>query len=160
MSGTSRPEPAQEKRYFARAALTTDESEIAQALRSTAEDINRAWNEGDFERAYSLLGDDFVYTLAATWPQSRPLHGRAEVVAFFKDFRETFPDAHAGPLEFIEVGPQRLILRFPVVGTGRASGVRTEIEIWQVWQLDEGVPVRCDEYPDRAAALRAAGMDG
>ena len=142
-----------------RRGVATDESEIAQALRSVAEDINRAWNEGDIERAYALLGDDFEYTLASTWPQSRPLHGRAEVVAFFKDFRERFPDAHAGPLEFVEVGPQRMIVWFPVIGTGRASGAKTEMQVWQVWQLDNGVPVRCDEYADRAAALKAAGRD-
>ena len=136
----------------------TDESELAQGLRSIAEESNRAWNEGDVERAYGILGEDFVYTLSATWPQSRPLHGRNEVVAFFKDFREMFPDAHAGPIEFIEVGPQRLIMSFPVVGTGRASGVKTEMEIWQVWHLDNGVPVRCDEYPDRATTLEAAGL--
>ena len=80
------------------------ESEFARAVRSTFEQGNRAWNEGDIERAYRALGDDFEYELAPPWPQSRPLRGRAEVVSFFRDFRETFPDARTGPLAFVEVG--------------------------------------------------------
>jgi ketosteroid isomerase-like protein len=137
--------------------VSTAESEFVRGMRSAFEQGNRAWNEGDFERAYQTLGDHFEYKLAATWPQTRPLRGRAEVVKFFRDFRETFPDARSGPLEFLEVGERRVIVGFPVVGTGRVSGARTEMEIWQVWELAAGgMPVRVDEYPDRGAALRAA----
>jgi ketosteroid isomerase-like protein len=135
------------------------ESELVRAVRSVYEEGNRAWNEGDFERAYQALGDDFEYHLAPTWPQSRPLRGRAEVVKFFESFRETFPDARSGPLEFVEVTERRIIVGFPVAGTGRASGVRSEMEIWQVWELAQGgMPVRVVEYPDRDGALRAAGV--
>ena len=128
-------------------------------LRTLYEEGNRAWNEGDFERAYQALGEESEYELAPTWPQTRPLRGRDEVVKFFEDFRETFPDARAGPLEFVEVSERRLIVGFPVVGTGRASGVRIDMEVWQVWHLGEAhMPIRVNEYPDRAAALRAAGI--
>jgi ketosteroid isomerase-like protein len=141
--------------------VSTAESEFVRAIRRVFEHGNRAWNEGDFERAYQALGDDFEYKLASTWPQSRPLRGRAEVVKFFEDFHEMFPDAQSGPLEFVEVGERRVIVWFPVVGTGRASGVRSEMEIWQVWELAEGgMPVRVIEYPDRGAAERAAGVAG
>jgi hypothetical protein len=141
--------------------MPTAESEFARAMRSVFEQGNRAWNEGDFERAYRALGDDFKYNLAPDWPHARALSGRAEVVEFFKDSREAFPDARSGPLEFVEVGERRVIVGFPVVGTGRTSGVRSEMEIWQVWELaEEGTPERVNEYPDRAAALRAAGVAG
>ena len=130
----------------------------SRALRSVFEQSNHAWNEGDFGRAYQAHGDDFDYRLAATWPQAQPLRGRAEVVKFFEDFREAFPDVRAGPLEFIEVSERRVIVGFPVVGTGRTSGARVEMEIWQVWDLEEGgVPVRVREYTDRHAALSAMG---
>lgn len=138
--------------------MSAAESEFGRALRNLYEEANRAWNEGDFERAYQVLGDDIEYELASTWPQSRPLRGRAEVVEFFEDFRETFPDVRAGPVDFVEVSERRLIVGFPVIGTGRTSGIRIEMEVWQVWQLGEtGIPARVKEYPDRAAALRAAG---
>lgn len=138
--------------------MSAAESEFGRALRNLYEEANRAWNEGDFERAYQVLGDDIEYELASTWPQSRPLRGRAEVVEFFEDFRETFPDVRAGPVDFVEVSERRLIVGFPVIGTGRTSGIRIEMEVWQVWQLGEtGIPARVKEYLDRAAALRVAG---
>ena len=135
--------------------MSAAESEFGRALRNLYEEANRAWNEGDFERAYQVLGDDIEYELASTWPQSRPLRGRAEVVEFFEDFRETFPDVRAGPVDFVEVSDRRLIVGFPVVGTGRTSGIRIEMEVWQVWQLGEGGIESVKEYPDRAAALAA-----
>ena len=139
--------------------MSAAEPEFAQAQRDLYEEGTRAWNEGDIERAYEALGDDVEYELASTWPESRPLRGRAEVVEFFKGFRETFSDARAGPVEFVEVSEHRLIVGFPVIGTGRTSGVRIETEVWQVWQLGEGgIPLSVKEYPDRAAALSAAGL--
>ena len=137
--------------------MSPAESEIEQFLRDLYLEGNRAWNEGDIERAYQALGDDVEYELASTWPQSRPLRGRAEVVEFFKDFRETFPDVQAGPVEFVELSEGRAIVGFPVVGTGRASGIRLEMEVWQVWQLEGGIPKSITEYPDRASAVGAAG---
>jgi ketosteroid isomerase-like protein len=138
--------------------VSAAESEFGRALRNLYEEANRAWNEGDFERAYQVLGDDIEYELASTWPQSRPLRGRAAVIEFFKDFRATFPDVRTGAVDFVEVGERRLIVGFPVIGTGRTSGIRIEMEVWQVWQLGEhGIPVHVKEYPDRAAALRGAG---
>lgn len=52
--------------------MSAAESEFGRALRNLYEEANRAWNEGDFERAYQVLGDDIEYELASTWPQSRP----------------------------------------------------------------------------------------
>lgn len=140
--------------------MSAAESEFGQTLRKLYVEGNRAWNEGDFERAYQVLGDDTEYELASTWPQSRPLRGRAEVVQFFEDFRETFPDVRTGPVEFVEVTERRLIVGFRVVGTARTSGIRIEMEVWQVWQLGEdGFSIRVKEYSDRTAALDAEASD-
>ena len=79
------------------------QSELERVLRSLFEQGNRAWNKGNFERAYQFLGDDFEYELASTWQQARPLRGRAEVVEFFEDFRrraeeQSAPSSSALPL--------------------------------------------------------------
>lgn len=135
------------------------ESEALQAFRDLFMRANDAWNAGDFQRAYGALSDDFEYNLAPVWPRARELRGGAEVVRFFEDFHETFPDVTAGPPEFVEAGELHLVVGIPVVGTGRASGARVEMEIWQVWELtEEGTPARVHEYVDRDAALRAAGV--
>jgi ketosteroid isomerase-like protein len=141
------------------------ETEFSSAFRAVWEEGNRAWNEGDFERAYGALPDDFEYDLAATWPQSHPLRGRKEVVAFFEDFRETFPDTRGGPaIEFRVAqvsGPVdgTLVVGFPVTGTGRTSGAALEMEIWQVWEVAGGIPRQLKEFHDRSEAMSAAGID-
>ena len=118
---------------------------------------NRAWNEGDFQRAYGALPEDFDYRLAPTWPNARPLHGPDEVIAFFEDFHETFPDAGTGKPELISIDERTVVAGFEVSGTGRTSGVRVEMEIWQVWEFDElMLPRRLVEFRDRATAIGAA----
>jgi ketosteroid isomerase-like protein len=136
------------------------ESEFLSQLRAVVLASNRAWNEGNFARSYATLPDDFEYELTDAWPQARPLRGRAEVIAFFEDFHETFPDTKAHIREFIEAGPQTVIIGYDVTGTGRSSGAGTTMEIWQVWEVGDGlVPRRVTEFHGRELALEAAGLD-
>jgi ketosteroid isomerase-like protein len=79
-----------------------------------------------------------------------------EVVAFFEDFGRTFPDARAELREFLQAGPQAMVVGFEVTGTGESSGARTAMEVWQVWELQEGAPRRVREFLDRGSALQAA----
>ena len=134
------------------------ESDFLSAFKAIFMEGNRAWNEGDIRRAYSALPEDFEFQLASTWPNARPLRGPDEVVEFFEDFQETFPGVQTEVPEFIEADERTMIVGFRVIGTGRRSGVGTAMEIWQVWEVGEGmVPVRVTEFPDRGAALDAAG---
>jgi ketosteroid isomerase-like protein len=132
------------------------ESELLKGFRSLYEEANRAWNKGDFRGAYGGLPEDFDYDLAPTWPGARPLRGPDEVVAFFEDFGGTFPDARAELREFMQAGPQAMIVGFEVTGTGESSGARTAMEVWQVWELQGGAPRRVREFLDRGSALQAA----
>ena len=59
-------------------------------------------------------------------------------------------------LEFIEVDGRALIVGFKVMGTGEGSGVSVEMEIWQFWEVREGVPFGVREFPDRRAAVEAS----
>jgi ketosteroid isomerase-like protein len=141
------------------AATGPPESEFVRAFRAIFEEGNRAWNEGDIKRAYAALPEDIEYQLASTWPNARPLRGPDEVVGFFEDFREIFPDAQASLPELIEVDGRTIIVGFRVTGTGRSSGVGTEIEVWQLWDVREGmIPSRVREFPSRGEALAAAGI--
>jgi hypothetical protein len=141
------------------APQTEPESDLLDTFRAVFEEGNRAWNERDFERAYGALPDDVDYHLAPTWPQARPLHGRNEVVAFFRDFCETFPDARTASHEFMQADRRTMIVGLEVLGTGASSGIGTTMQIWQVWEVDPGlVPKRVREYLDRGSALKAAGI--
>jgi ketosteroid isomerase-like protein len=136
------------------------ESELLRAFREVFEEGNRAWNAGDVKRAYAALPEQLEYRLSPTWPEARVLRSRDEVIAFFEDFQATFPDARTASHEYIEGGPGTLIAGFRVSGSGRSSGAGGEMEIWQVWTLEDGLAVTSvTEFNDRRAALEAAGVN-
>jgi len=134
------------------------ESETLKRFKTVYAEGNRAWNEHDMERAYGGLPDDFVYQLGPAWPEAgRVFHGSGEIIAFFNGLVEIFPDAQSGPITYIEVDKRTIITGFEVRGTGSESGTRTEMEVWQVWEIaDDLRPVRVIEYVDCQAALKAA----
>jgi ketosteroid isomerase-like protein len=135
------------------------ESDFLKGFRVAFEEGTRAWNEGDVKRAYAALGEDVEYQLAAGWPQARVLRGGDEVIAFFEDFQETFPDAQTSSHEFIEGAAGTVVVGFRVTGSGRSSGAGTEMDIWQMWELTEGLaPIRVTEFSGRHDALEAAGV--
>ena len=111
--------------------------------------------------AYAALPDQVEYRLAATWPEARVLRSRAEVIEFYEDSRETFPDARTAAHEYME-GPNGTVLAgFRVAGTGRSSGAVGEMEIWQVWEIrdqDDPTVTRVTEFTTRREALKAAGL--
>ena len=147
------------------------ESGRLRAFRAVWEEGNRAWDDGDFKRTYGGLPDDFDYRPLESWPHARPLRGPAEIVPFFEDFQESFPDVRTEVLEFIEGDERTVIVGFRVIGTGESSGASTEMEVWQVWEVREAselmpprsatglgmVPFRVREFGHRGAALKAAG---
>jgi hypothetical protein len=135
------------------------ESDFLRLFKAIYGEGNRARNEHDFERAYGGLPDDIVYQLGPAWPEAgRVFHGPGDIISFFKGLLDVFPDAKTGPITYIEVDERTMVTGFEVHGTGRESGTSTEMEVWQVWEVGEGlVPIRVVEYIDREAALKAAG---
>ena len=141
--------------------MSTAESEFLRAFREGFEQGNRAWNAGDVKTAYAALPDQLVYQLAPTWPEARVLRGREEVIEFFESFQETFPDARTASHEYLEGDHGAVVAGFRVTGTGRTSGAKAEMEIWQVWEIrdqEELTVTRVTEFTDRREALEAAGL--
>jgi ketosteroid isomerase-like protein len=136
-------------------------SDFLRAFREGFEQGNRAWNAGDVKAAYAVLPDQLEYQLAPTWPEARVLRSRDEVIEFFEDFQETFPDARTASHEYLEGARGTAVVGFRVAGTGRKSGAGSEMEIWQVWEIldqDNLTVTRVREFTDRRDALEAAGL--
>jgi ketosteroid isomerase-like protein len=136
------------------------ETELLRALREGFERGNRAWNVGDVRTAYAVLPDQLEYRLAPIWPDARLLQSRDEVIEFFEDFQETFPDARTVAHEYFDGAHGIVVVGFRVDGTGRTSGVKGEMEIWQVWEVrDQDLTVtRVTEFTNRREAVKAAGL--
>jgi uncharacterized protein len=134
------------------------ESDQLRTFRTAYEEGTKALNEGDIERAFGTLPDEIEWDLPAILPDEGTLHSRDEIVAFLKKTKEVFPDWRANPQEYIDAGNGRIVVRNLMSGTGQGSGVGVEGEIFQVWELRDGVPVRMREFTDRAEAFEAAGL--
>jgi ketosteroid isomerase-like protein len=152
-----------ESRVFSRdtaRAMPAAETELLRAFREAFERGNRAWNMGDMKTAYAALPDQLEYRLAPTWPEARVLRSRDEVIEFFEDFQETFPDARTASHEYLEGAHGTFVAGFRVAGTGRTSGVEGEMEVWQVWEIrDQDLTVtRVTEFTNRRDAAEAAGL--
>jgi len=141
--------------------MSAAEPELFRAFREGFEHGNRAWNAGDVKTAYAALPDQVEYRLAATWPEARVLRSRDEVIEFFEDFQQTFPDARTASHEYMEGPNGTVLVGFRVAGTGRTSGAVGEMEIWQVWEIrdqDNLTVTRVTEFTTRREALEAAGL--
>jgi ketosteroid isomerase-like protein len=142
---------------------TERESELLRFFRAAFEEGNRAWNRGDVKTAYAALPDELEYRLSPGWPEARMLRSRDEVIAFFEEFQEMFPDAQTTGHEYLEGPDGTLVVGFRVTGSGRTSGVGTEMEIWQVFQTretDDGLTAASvTEFTDRREALEVAGIE-
>jgi ketosteroid isomerase-like protein len=46
-----------------------------------------------------------------------------------------------------------------LIARGAGSGVPVDTQWDQVWRVEGGAPVRCENYTDRARAWRAAGLE-
>jgi len=137
------------------------ESDFLRAFREVFEQGNRAWNAGDVKTAYATLPDRLEYRLAATWPEARVLRSRVEVINFFENFQETFPDARTESHEYLEGEHGTVVAGFRVAGSGRTSGAGGEMEVWQVWQVldqDHLTVTRVTEFTNRQEAVEAAGL--
>jgi ketosteroid isomerase-like protein len=141
--------------------MSAAEPELLRAFLEGFEHGNRAWNAGDVKAAYAALPDQVEYRLAATWPEARVLRSRDEVIEFFEDFQQTFPDARTASHEYMEGPNGTVLVGFRVSGTGRTSGAVGEMEIWQVWEIrdqDNLTVTRVTEFTTRREALEAAGL--
>ena len=59
--------------------------------------------------------------------------------------------------ELLEAGSSVVVVGSEV-GRGKGSGVPIQQELAQVWTLHRGKIIRWESFPDKAAALEAAGL--
>jgi ketosteroid isomerase-like protein len=138
-----------------------ERSEFLQ-FQAAYEEGNQAFNAGDLERAFGELPEDFDFEFhhRDLVPDARTLRGANEIVAFYEEMRQVFPDWQVETREFIDAGAGRILVVNRSTGTGKSSGVGVERDVFQVWEFgDDGIPARVREYTDRAEAFAAAEME-
>lgn len=119
-----------------------------------------AFNAHDFERAFERFPDDFEWRFFPHAPE-RVAYGAEAIKDVFRRLCLELPDWRSEPQEFNQVDGRTITVRVVGRATGRQSGVTTEREFTQVWNLDEnGAPMRVREYERHEDALAAAAEPG
>ena len=89
-----------------------------------------------------------------------PIVGRDAMRDYLADWYEMFADFAAVPQEFIDAGPERLIVTWHIAGTARASGVPTELRFAVAYTIRGGKIVRGREYMTKDEALAGVAKEG
>ena len=90
----------------------------------------------------------------------RVLVGPEQVCRFFEqEIFATFPDWRTDPVHFLPAGEGVFVVLLRGQGTAGASRTPTQVDLANVWELRDGVPVRVRELPTWEEGLGAAGLD-
>ena len=120
-------------------------------------ELYSAFARGDFRAATDLLAPDVVYEPMAEGREA--FQGVEAFGASFREFLAQWSEFRTEALEIEDLGDVVLVTERQR-GTGRASGIETEMTFFSTWTFRDGRVVRARWDADRASALEAAGRQG
>lgn len=117
------------------------------------------WSRGDLDGTIAYVDPDADWEPSGAFIGSgETYHGHAGVKRFWALFREPWESISLEPVEFTEIDESRLLSRTRFLGTGRASGVITETELYIIWTMKGGKVTRYQSFAEREQALEAVGL--
>jgi uncharacterized protein len=127
--------------------------EAAEILRQAYATLNR----DGIESALRFLDPSIEFVPVPGWlPDAEHFHGHDGVRAWFAKVGEVFDIDRWEPREYIDAG-DRLVIAVTITGNAKATGIRGQLDLYQVWTVRERKAVRMEAFLDRAQALEAAG---
>jgi ketosteroid isomerase-like protein len=115
------------------------------------------WQEGRVEDALRGLGDDFEWVVP-DHPEGAVRRGADSVIEFFYEWIEPWEDLEVD-YKLEAAGTDAALAVIDMRGTGRVSGVPTEMRFFQLWTFRDGRAVRMEMFQELDDARRAAGLD-
>jgi ketosteroid isomerase-like protein len=104
-----------------------------------------------------LFDHEIEWDTTGLLPDGRVHRGRAEIRAYWEDVAERWEDLRIADDRWLE-GEDCVVMLGRLISRGARSGAPVEAPWHQVWRFRGDVPIRCDNYSDAEAALRAAGL--
>jgi ketosteroid isomerase-like protein len=128
---------------------------------SNAEGARRmieALNRGELDSWAGELHEEIVWVPLAENPQTEPVRGVDDVVAFLSDWIEPWDEYTADVTRIVEKG-DRLFLASRQTAR-REGGAEITMDMYAAATYRDGQLIECRWFLDEADALRAAGIEG
>jgi diamine N-acetyltransferase len=124
--------------------------------RAIAAAFHQAYNDIDLDRVRELLHA----SVEVRGHDGRVSRGPSEVVESMLAWREEWSYFAAELEDFIELGNQRALVVAHSVGTGRETGIKTEMRAGEIWAFRDGRVAAITLHRTLEEALAAAGIRG
>ena len=115
------------------------------------------YNAGERRPELWYWHEDAEYHASSEDPDSEVHRGIDAIRRQVTRWEDAYPDLKVEPLEAKDAG-EHVFLWVRFVGHGAASGLRIDMELAHVLKLEDGRVRRCEEFTDRAEALKAVGL--
>lgn len=115
------------------------------------------WSRGDLEATLEFIDPAVHWEPSGTFIGSgQTYHGHEGVQRFWAIFREPWESISLEPVEFTGLDEKRVLTRTRFRGTGQASGVVTETELFVIWTVERGKVTRYQSFAHADEALATA----
>ncbi len=115
-------------------------------------------NKRDPSALHELLAPGIFWNVKQTAPDLiGTYHGISEVQDFFTRWVQAWEEWDWQYPEMQAIG-DTVLARMRLWGRGRASGVESEHDIWQLWTFRGGKVIYYEDFASKQEALTAAGL--
>jgi ketosteroid isomerase-like protein len=122
----------------------------------TVRGVMSAYVAGDNEAALAAFDSEVEFDASAR-PEGQVFRGRSGVAEAMRVWTGAWADWRVEVEEIIDAG-DRVLLIARQSGRGKGSGVKVELQEFQVWTFRDGTVIHWKGFLDRDEALEAAGL--
>jgi ketosteroid isomerase-like protein len=134
--------------------------ENVEIVRRVFEEFQAGMERGDPGAFFDseTVADDYEWITDAPLDGTSLWRGREGFVEFVRTWTEEFEDWSIQVERWIDAGDDRVVALTHQSATGKGSGVPVELNLGQVYELEDGRIARVRNYLGHAEALEAAGL--
>ena len=118
-----------------------------------------ALNSGDLEAMMGLIADDILAEVPTGFANASTYRGRDAFRRMLDQWLDPWSAFQAEPLDYVEVGPESVVVNVHQRGTGRESGIEVDMTLAYLMRVRDGLLVGWRLCADADEALALARDD-